>query len=293
MISSRGLHCVVNVTLSRTGSGKRKREPPQISRLKATIQNLESKLATSLPKAEAEALRTRITELESKLNQSISKVEVDNLKNTIQELEARLSESKPKVESESKIKELETKIQELETKLAESIPKTDVDALRTTFDAKVRELETKLEESIPKTEVDTAKAQFEAKIRDLETKLAEYTSTADAFARKLLSPVPQDKAFTFHLDMNTPTGKTANSLQAFCESLLEVEPNSITFHLEREDFQNWVNEVIGDKELAPRLSSLKGLTLSPEELKSKVYDVVKTRCDELSSLLTKDQTGVS
>ena len=84
-----------------------------------------------------------------------------------------------------------------------------------------------------------------------------------------------------------PTGKTANSLQDFCQCLSEVEPRSIAFHLEREDFQNWLNKVVGDEELAAKLSNLKGVGLSPEQLKSKVYNEVKLRWDELSTIAGK------
>jgi hypothetical protein len=57
--------------------------------------------------------------------------------------------------------------------------------------------------------------------------------------------------------------------------------------LEREDFQNWLREVVGDEELASDLSGLKGGMLQPEELRSKVQELVKSRCDELSSALEK------
>jgi hypothetical protein len=80
-----------------------------------------------------------------------------------------------------------------------------------------------------------------------------------------------------------PTAKYADSLQDFRERLLEVDPQSVAFHLEREDFQNWLREVIGDQDLASDLSRLKGAGLQPEELRSRVYEAVKSRCDELSA----------
>jgi len=84
-----------------------------------------------------------------------------------------------------------------------------------------------------------------------------------------------------------PTGKYADSLQDFCQRLLEVEPKSVAFHLERQDFQNWLREVVGDEELASGLSGFKGRGFGPEELRSRVYELVKSRCDELSSALEK------
>jgi hypothetical protein len=108
-----------------------------------------------------------------------------------------------------------------------------------------------------------------------------------AFAGRLLSSVPSDKAFAFYSGMDMPTGKYASSLQDLCQCFLEVAPQSVAFHLEREDFQNWLRHVIGDKELASKLSGLRGTGLSPEELRSKVYDMVKLRYDELSAALAR------
>jgi hypothetical protein len=56
---------------------------------------------------------------------------------------------------------------------------------------------------------------------------------------------------------------------------------------EHEDFQNWLTRLIGDEELASKLSSLRGIGLAPEELKPRVYNEVKARCDVLSAMLTE------
>jgi hypothetical protein len=106
-------------------------------------------------------------------------------------------------------------------------------------------------------------------------------------AKKLLSPVPEERSFAFYIEVGVPTAKYADSLQDFRQRLLEVDPRSVAFHLEREDFQNWLREVVGDQELASDLSGLKGARLHPEELRSRVYEVVKSRCDELSTALAK------
>jgi hypothetical protein len=106
-------------------------------------------------------------------------------------------------------------------------------------------------------------------------------------AKKLLSPVPKERAFAFYLEVGVPTAKYAESLQDFRQRLLEVDPQSVAFHLEREDFQNWLREVVGDQELASDLSRLKGAGLHPEQLRSRVYETVNSRCDELSAALAK------
>jgi hypothetical protein len=106
-------------------------------------------------------------------------------------------------------------------------------------------------------------------------------------ARNLMKPVHEDKSFRFYTDIDKPTGISANSLESFCRCLLQVEPISVSFHLERQDFQDWLSLTIGDRELSSKLSGLRGLGLSSEEVKAKVYSEVKSRSDELSVLLEK------
>jgi hypothetical protein len=106
-------------------------------------------------------------------------------------------------------------------------------------------------------------------------------------ARNLMKPVREDESFKFYTEIDRPTGISAKSLESFCRCLLEVEPISVSFHLERQDFQEWLSLTIGDRELSSKLSGLRGLWLSSEEVKGKVYSEVKSRCDELSAILQK------
>ncbi|MGC8850296.1 MAG: DUF5752 family protein [Candidatus Bathyarchaeia archaeon] len=105
-------------------------------------------------------------------------------------------------------------------------------------------------------------------------------------AARLLSTLSQDKAFHFYLDVDKPTGIYANSLQEFSQRLLEVDPKSVSFHLKRGDFGNWLSEAVGDKELASKIEGFKDLPLPIEELRSKVHNEVRARFDELSTALT-------
>ena len=101
-------------------------------------------------------------------------------------------------------------------------------------------------------------------------------------AERMLSSVPREKAFNFYNGVGKPAGKHAASLQEFSQRLLEVDPSSVVFHLERDDFQKWLRQTIGDKELASTLSGFKGQGLSPEELRQKVQSEVKARFEGLS-----------
>jgi len=106
-------------------------------------------------------------------------------------------------------------------------------------------------------------------------------------AMKVLSPILPQSAFYFYTDVGAPTGKAAASLEEFCNQLKTIGVTSIEFHMGRGDFENWVKNVLGDMELAARLERIKILSLSGEELRTKVYDEVKTRYDALSEIVAK------
>jgi hypothetical protein len=62
-----------------------------------------------------------------------------------------------------------------------------------------------------------------------------------------------------------------------------VDTKSIEFHLPRKDFELWFLG-LGDFELAKRMSAIRKSGLLGEDLRRKVYEVVKSRCEELKSL---------
>ncbi|MEM3608439.1 MAG: DUF5752 family protein, partial [Candidatus Bathyarchaeia archaeon] len=99
-------------------------------------------------------------------------------------------------------------------------------------------------------------------------------------AARLLGPLSQDKAFHFYLGIDKPTGIYASSLLEFSQRLIEIDPESVSFHVKRGDFRNWLSETVGDEELASRIERLKDLALPSEELRSKVYNEVRARCEE-------------
>jgi len=100
----------------------------------------------------------------------------------------------------------------------------------------------------------------------------------------LLRELPLDQAFHFYTGIDRYLGVYANSLTDFCKKILGVTPESIKFHLQRRDFESWL-QGLGDPELAEKISLIREMELSEEELQKKMYDTVKSRCDELASLL--------
>ena len=73
---------------------------------------------------------------------------------------------------------------------------------------------------------------------------------------KILSTVPHDKGFHFFTDLGCNTGETATSLETFAQKLERIDADSVKFHFQRHDFQNWIQTTVGDGVLAERISHI-------------------------------------
>jgi len=100
-------------------------------------------------------------------------------------------------------------------------------------------------------------------------------------AEALLRRLPPDKAFHFYVEIGRSLGIYADSLQSFCETLQTIDARAVEFHLSRGDFEAWVIG-LGDIELARKITLIKGMGLQPEELKQKLYETIRERCEELA-----------
>jgi alpha-amylase len=67
-----------------------------------------------------------------------------------------------------------------------------------------------------------------------------------------LRSLPPEKAFHFHSSYGY-TGYSAFSLDEFADQLEVVPADSISYHLQRDDFSRWLAEVIGDTQLARQI----------------------------------------
>jgi alpha-amylase len=97
---------------------------------------------------------------------------------------------------------------------------------------------------------------------------------------EILRTVPYEKGFHFYTAPGNFTGETATSLDAFEKKLQIIPADSVNFHLRRGDFQKWIEDTLGDDELARRVSSIK-LTLPVEDLRKELLAIVQTRITEL------------
>ena len=72
----------------------------------------------------------------------------------------------------------------------------------------------------------------------------------------LLNTVPFENGFHFYTELGKFTGITASSTVEFAEKLQTVPIQSVTFHFQRQDFQKWLKNTIGDEELAMRIDQI-------------------------------------
>ncbi len=98
-------------------------------------------------------------------------------------------------------------------------------------------------------------------------------------AVRILRTVRDEEAFYFYEDIGKPTGESAKSLPDFLEKIRSVKLESLRFHLQRKDFQNWIEKILGDSKLARRMEKI--LPSSEGDVRAKICTVVENRIKEL------------
>jgi len=99
-------------------------------------------------------------------------------------------------------------------------------------------------------------------------------------AQQILEYLPAEKSFHFYADIGKPLNVFAANLQDFCDKISGVDVSSIEFHTDRGDFEAWFT-ALGDIELARKTMLIKERKRSGEELRDRLCEIVKHRCDEL------------
>ncbi|MDI6903988.1 MAG: hypothetical protein QMD13_00620 [Candidatus Bathyarchaeia archaeon] len=102
-------------------------------------------------------------------------------------------------------------------------------------------------------------------------------------AQRILTYLPIEKSFHFYADIGKPLNVYAASLQDFCDKILKVDVGSVEFHVHRGDFEAWFMG-LSDVELARKTLLIKEQKASGEELRNKLYEIVKNRCEELAKM---------
>jgi len=110
-------------------------------------------------------------------------------------------------------------------------------------------------------------------------------------AAGILAYLPMEKSFHFYADIGKPLNVYAASLQDFYDKILKIDTTSIEFHTNRGDFEAWFMD-LGDIELARKTLLIREHKILGEELRQKLYEIVKTRCEELAKIRKKAATPI-
>jgi len=96
---------------------------------------------------------------------------------------------------------------------------------------------------------------------------------------RVLKTVGDQEAFYFYEAVGKPTGELAKNLLDFLNEVKVVKSESLVFHLQRGDFQNWVANTLGDSKLGKELAKI-----SPSDDNSTRMNVCKTVEDRIDEL---------
>ena len=95
----------------------------------------------------------------------------------------------------------------------------------------------------------------------------------------ILRTVGDNEAFNFYEAVGKPTGETARNLTDFLEKVKSVKLESLVFHLQRNDFQNWIEKTLGDSKLARKLGMIS--SSNRDDVRMNIHRTVENRIKEL------------
>jgi hypothetical protein len=101
----------------------------------------------------------------------------------------------------------------------------------------------------------------------------------DVESPKIMRTVRDQEAFYFYEAVGKPTGEIARNLSDFLDKVKSVKPESLTFHLQRGDFQNWIEKILGDSKLAGKLKRIS--PSNGNDIRMSIYRTVEKRIKEL------------
>ena len=96
---------------------------------------------------------------------------------------------------------------------------------------------------------------------------------------EILRTVPYENGFHFYTAPGNYTGETATSLDEFERKVQTVPDASVAFHLQRGDFQKWIEGTLSDDKLAKRITLIK-LTLPVEDSRKELLTIVQARINQ-------------
>jgi len=102
---------------------------------------------------------------------------------------------------------------------------------------------------------------------------------SNAQSEKALRTVGDPEAFYFYEAVGKPTGQNAKNLNDFLEKVKTVKAESLAFHLQRKDFQNWAEKILGDAKLAREIGRISAT--NSDDVRMLVSEIVQHRIKEL------------
>jgi tryptophan 2,3-dioxygenase len=99
-------------------------------------------------------------------------------------------------------------------------------------------------------------------------------------AMRILRTVNPSESFHFYEAIGKPTGQNASNLTEFLATVKSVKTESLQFHLERKDFQNWIEKTLGDTTLARRIARTS--TKQKGNIRAKIQSTLEKRIKELT-----------
>lgn len=98
-------------------------------------------------------------------------------------------------------------------------------------------------------------------------------------AVRILRRVGDEEAFRFYTGIGQPTGDKAASLLDLLKKTKTVELESLAFHLQRKDFQNWLEKTVGDLKLARKISRVS--VSRSDRIRGEIGTAIENRLKEL------------
>jgi len=111
----------------------------------------------------------------------------------------------------------------------------------------------------------------------------------NAEAVTILRTVKDQEAFYFYEDVGKPTGEFARNLSDFLDKVRSAKSESLVFHIQRNDFQSWVQKILGDKKLAQKLERMS--PSNSNEIRTCICRAVENRIKELKETSTTILVG--
>ncbi|UCE29666.1 MAG: hypothetical protein JSV85_02820 [Candidatus Bathyarchaeota archaeon] len=89
--------------------------------------------------------------------------------------------------------------------------------------------------------------------------------------------------FYFCINVGDYTGISAASYEDFLRSIKKVKVKSLSFHVNRGDFQKWVLDILKDKKLAGNIEKMRKQKLRGQALRNRFHSIVSERLEELNN----------